>query len=71
MEKGGFDPKRRPQDRPGGRLNYRLYRITGDFKASYDLHDYPFDEQQLRLRFQNAEQRRELVTYVIDGSGCV
>jgi branched-chain amino acid transport system substrate-binding protein len=66
LEKGGFDPKRVLKTGREDDLNYRLYRITGDFKASYDLHDYPFDVQQLRVRFQNAEQRRELVTYVMD-----
>ena len=30
-------------------LHYRLYRIVSDFKASYDLHDYPFDTQDLRI----------------------
>jgi branched-chain amino acid transport system substrate-binding protein len=69
LEKGGFDPKRVLKTGWEDGLNYRLYRITGDFKASYDLHDYPFDVQQLRVRFQNAEQRRELVTYVVDVFG--
>ena len=69
LEKGGFDPKRTLKTGWEDDLNYRLYRIVGDFKASYDLHDYPFDVQQLRVRFQNAEQRRELVTYVIDAFG--
>jgi hypothetical protein len=50
-------------------LSYRLYRISGDFKAHFDLHDYPFDTQQLRLHFQNTERRRELITYVIDRFG--
>ena len=69
LEKGGFDPKRTLKTGREDDLNYRLYRIVGDFKASYDLHDYPFDVQQLRVHFQNAEQRRELVTYVIDAFG--
>jgi hypothetical protein len=65
-ETGGFDPKRVLKTAREDGLNYRLYRTTGDYKASYDLHGYPFDVQQLRVRFQDAEQRRELVTYVID-----
>src|SRR5215204_1721150 len=53
LDKGGFDPKRVLKTGREDDLHYRLYRITGDFKASYDLHDYPFDVQQLRVRFQN------------------
>src|SRR6266850_2340748 len=48
---------------------YLWMRINGDFKAHFDLHDYPFDTQQLLLHFQNLEQRRELITYVIDRFG--
>jgi hypothetical protein len=50
-------------------LSYRLYRISGDFKARYELRDYPFDTQQLLLHFRNTEQRQELITYVIDRFG--
>jgi ABC-type branched-subunit amino acid transport system substrate-binding protein len=47
-------------------LHYRLYRIAGNFRADFDLHDYPFDIQELRVRFQNSRTRRELVAYVTD-----
>src|SRR4051812_30445247 len=66
LDRAAFDPARPLRTRPEKDLSYRLYRITGDFKASYDLHDYPFDAQQLLLRFQNIEQQRERVTYVVD-----
>lgn len=84
VDKGAFTPSQpleaspytlpRGFDRPLGVgqydvLTYRLYRIAGDFKASFDLHEYPFDEQQLLIRFQNRQQRSELVTYVIDTAG--
>jgi len=69
MDKAGFDPGRALKAGKEDGLNYRLYRLIGDFKANYDLHDYPFDVQQLLVRFQNAQQRRELVTYVIDTFG--
>ena len=69
LDKGAFDPMRPTQTGQEGGLNYRLYRVSGDFKASFDLHDYPFDIQKLLLHFQNTEQRRELITYVIDRFG--
>jgi len=69
LDKGAFDPSRPIRTGQEDGLNYRLYRVSGDFKANYDLHDYPFDIQKLALRFQNTEQRRELMTYVIDPFG--
>ena len=69
LDRGAFDPARPMQAGQEDGLSYRLYRISGDFKAHFDLHDYPFDTQQLRLHFQNTEQRRELITYVIDRFG--
>jgi ABC-type branched-subunit amino acid transport system substrate-binding protein len=64
-----FDPTRPREAGVEDGLNYRLYRMSGNFKANYDLHDYPFDVQRLVLRLQNVQQRRELVTYVIDVFG--
>jgi branched-chain amino acid transport system substrate-binding protein len=69
LDRAAFDPARPLRTRPEKDLSYRLYRIAGDFKASYDLHDYPFDAQQLLLRFQNIEQQRERITYVVDTIG--
>ncbi len=69
LDRGAFDPAQPVQTGQEDGLNYRLYRINGDFKARYELHDYPFDTQQLLLHFQNTEQRQELVTYVIDRFG--
>ena len=69
LDRGAFDPARPLQTGEEDGLNYRLYRINGDFKARYELHDYPFDTQQLFLHFRNTQQRQELVTYVIDRFG--
>jgi branched-chain amino acid transport system substrate-binding protein len=69
LDAGTFDPARRLQIGQEDGLNYRLYRINGDFKARYELHNYPFDTQQLLLHFRNTQQRQELVTYVIDRFG--
>ena len=41
----------------------------GDFRARYELHNYPFDTQQLLVHFRSTQQRQELVTYVIDRFG--
>ena len=69
LDGGAFDPARPLQIGQEDGLNYRLYRINGDFKARYELHNYPFDTQQLLLHFRNTQQRQELVTYVIDRFG--
>ncbi len=50
-------------------LAYRLCRVTGDFRADFDLHDYPFDHQTLLLRLVNAKVPRQQVAYVTDVFG--
>jgi branched-chain amino acid transport system substrate-binding protein len=69
LDRDAFDPARPLQSGQEDGLNYRLYRISGDFKTRYELHNYPFDTQQLLLHFRNTQQRQELVTYVIDRFG--
>ncbi|GGD81044.1 ABC transporter substrate-binding protein [Croceicoccus mobilis] len=54
---------------PDDTLTYHLYRVSGDFRFDFDLHDYPFDRQELLIRFQNNRQRSDLVTYAIDTAG--
>lgn len=53
----------------GQRLHYRVYHVTGDFKATYDFHQYPFDQQQLNLGFQNALLTSDHLVYAIDALG--
>jgi branched-chain amino acid transport system substrate-binding protein len=50
-------------------LLYRLYHVTGEFKATYDFHDYPFDQQQLRISFQNTRLTNDHLIYSIDTRG--
>jgi branched-chain amino acid transport system substrate-binding protein len=50
-------------------LHYALYRVRGDFRATYDFHDYPFDAQSLVLRLTNPRMNREQVIYAIDTFG--
>jgi hypothetical protein len=50
-------------------LNYRLYHLASDFKANFDLHYYPFDQQNLIIRFQNTSKPRQQVAYAVDTFG--
>ncbi len=50
-------------------LNYRLYRVRGEFRNDFDFHDYPFDEQRLLVRLQHPRFSREQVIYVVDTLG--
>jgi ABC-type branched-subunit amino acid transport system substrate-binding protein len=64
-----FDPAHPLESGMQSDLNYRLYRVTGDFKQDFDLHDYPFDQQNLLIRFQNTNKPRQEIAYVIDTFG--
>ena len=66
---GSFDPAHPLQSGREDGLNYRLYRVSGNFKANYDLHDYPFDKQSLLIRLQNRSHPLQEVAYVIDSFG--
>jgi branched-chain amino acid transport system substrate-binding protein len=48
---------------------YRLWRMSGDFKGDFDLHDYPFDTQALVIRMRNVAFPRERIAYAIDTFG--
>ena len=50
-------------------LKYSLYELRGEFKSSFDLHDYPFDRQKLTIRFQNTNIPGERLIYAIDTFG--
>ncbi len=61
-----FDPKKPIRTDIINGLNYRLYHITGEFRNNYDFHDYPFDQQTLKLYFQNIRIPSERLMYVVD-----
>jgi len=67
MVRGNFDPTKptRIGDLDDG-TTYRLWRIRGDFKNHYDLHRYPFDQQDLVIRMFNARADSERIAYVQD-----
>src|SRR5882724_11432797 len=60
-----FDPAQPAETGKQDDLNYRVWRVSGDIKAQFDLHDFPFDSQSLLVRFQNREAPREQIAYVI------
>jgi hypothetical protein len=69
LQKGSFDPAHPAETGTQDDLNYRVWRVSGDVKAEFDLHDFPFDSQSLLVRFQNHEAPREQIAYVIDTAG--
>lgn len=45
---------------------YHLYRVRGRFKAPLEFRDFPFDQQQLVISFQNAELASSELVYAVD-----
>ena len=68
-EKSPYDPKAPLLQQEISGLHYSLYRVRGDFRTTYDFHDYPFDSQDLILRLTNPRMTREQVIYAIDTFG--
>lgn len=64
-----FDPSAPVASQTIDGLQYRLYHVTGDFKADYDFHDYPFDQQRLIISFQSTLLTADRLVYVIDTQG--
>jgi ABC-type branched-subunit amino acid transport system substrate-binding protein len=50
-------------------IDYRLWRVSGSFAVSFNLHDYPFDTQALVIRLRNREHPRDQIVYAIDTFG--
>jgi branched-chain amino acid transport system substrate-binding protein len=68
-DKSPYDPKSPLLEQKISGLNYSLYRVHGDFRATYDFHDYPFDSQELAIRLTNPRMTREQVIYAVDTFG--
>ncbi|HEX4200108.1 MAG TPA: hypothetical protein VHY59_01215, partial [Chthoniobacterales bacterium] len=68
-EKSPYDEKSPLLEQKLDGLHYSLYRIRGDFRSTFDFHDYPFDAQSLVLRVTNPRMTREQVIYAIDTFG--
>ena len=52
-----------------GDIKYRVYRVKADFKEKFRFDDYPFDRQQLAVRFRHKNLTRDNLIYVIDEVG--
>jgi branched-chain amino acid transport system substrate-binding protein len=65
--KGNFDPtKPAEQGKMPDGTEYWLWQVQGDFRNDYDLHLFPFDQQQLSLSFFNSRAPMEEIVYVLD-----
>ncbi len=64
-----FDPQIPLKAKVVDGLNYKLYRVRGEFKNTFDFRDYPFDGQRLTLRFDNPHLSDDRLVYVIDRTG--
>ena len=68
-EKSPYDAKSPLLEQWINGLHYSLYRVRGDFRATFDFHDYPFDSQSLVVRLTNPRMTRDQVIYAIDAFG--
>jgi len=50
-------------------IEYRLWRVQGEFRNDFDLHRFPFDRQTLSLPFINARAAVDQIVYVLDKRG--
>ncbi|MFB2894136.1 ABC transporter substrate-binding protein [Aerosakkonemataceae cyanobacterium BLCC-F50] len=50
-------------------VKHKVYRIKADFHEEFDFHNYPFDEQNLSIRFRHANLTRDKLIYAIDFVG--
>lgn len=67
MLSGSFNPARPAEqgEMPDG-TTYRLWRVQGEFRNDFDLHNFPFDRQRLELPFFNARGASDRIVYVLD-----
>jgi ABC-type branched-subunit amino acid transport system substrate-binding protein len=57
------DPLRRVEN---GDQTYELFRVRGRFKAPLEFRDFPFDQQQLIISFQNSDLPSSRLVYAVD-----
>jgi branched-chain amino acid transport system substrate-binding protein len=68
-EKSPYDAKAPLLEQTINGMHYTLYRVHGDFRSTFDFHDYPFDSQTLTIRLINPRSTREQVIYAVDTFG--
>ena len=50
-------------------ITTRAYQAEGEFRSQFDFSAYPFDRQQLRMKFRHREHARDDLIYVSDTLG--
>jgi branched-chain amino acid transport system substrate-binding protein len=53
----------------GEEVSYKAYRVKADFKGQFYFRDYPFDTQQLAVRFSHTQLTHHNIIYVVDFVG--
>lgn len=54
------------QEKAFGDMNYRLYHIRDTFTNNFDLRNYPFDKQQLKINLRHTALERHNLIFVVD-----
>ncbi|HEX4640432.1 MAG TPA: ABC transporter substrate-binding protein [Chthoniobacterales bacterium] len=66
---GAFDREHPVEEREmADGTSYRLWRVQGEFRNTFDLRRYPFDRQSLTIRFFNARAAADHIVYALDQS---
>ncbi len=45
---------------------YKLFRVKGKFTSAFDFKSYPFDQQEIEIRFRHNGLQRENLIFVVD-----
>lgn len=53
----------------GDRWFYQVFRVQARFTHPFDVHKYPFDDQNLIVEFEDTDQMAQAMTYVPDRDG--
>ncbi len=50
-------------------VTHKLYRIKTEFIGDFSFYDYPFDEQDVEIKFRHISMTRDQLLYVVDVVG--
>ncbi|MEC4984984.1 MAG: ABC transporter substrate-binding protein, partial [Oscillatoria sp. PMC 1076.18] len=50
-------------------VKFKIYRLKADFHEQFDFHSYPFDQQDLAVRFRHEFLTRDKLIYALDVVG--
>ena len=50
-------------------IGYAVYRVNADFQEKFFFYDYPFDRQELSIKFRHKNHTRNHLIYVVDWVG--